>query len=181
MIYVSYHALSWCCHGTKTLSALLAFCSPDRRWISPTKVQFRHKGLVMQAFDVFFQVSLCMLLNRQQSPCRRLRPHDAHMQELYKDYVHVSGFVVFSGSEQFNFLQVSGLHNSLWLNDVIWRQGSRLTLVEVMTCCLTAPSHYLNQCWLIFTKVQWCSISLEISQPSVTKILFYCNFPGANE
>ena len=38
-------------------------------------------------------------------------------------------------------------------------QGSMSTLVEVMACCLTAPSHYLNQCWLIITKVrvQWCS------------------------
>ena len=24
-----------------------------------------------------------------------------------------------------------------------------------MACCLTAPSHYLNQCWLIIGKVQW--------------------------
>ena len=24
-----------------------------------------------------------------------------------------------------------------------------------MACCLTAPSHYLNQCWLIINKVEW--------------------------
>ena len=47
--------------------------------------------------------------------------------------------------------------NSLWPSDAIWRQGSRSTLVQVMACCLTAPSHYLNQCWLIITKVQRCS------------------------
>ena len=41
--------------------------------------------------------------------------------------------------------------NSLWPSDAIWRQWSRLTLVQVMACCLTAPSHYLNQCWLIIT------------------------------
>ena len=84
------------------------------------------------------------------------------------------------------------LVNSLWPSDAIWWQGSRSTLVQVMACCLMAPSHYLNQCWLIITKVQWCShlrtISLEISQPSVTKInlkiiflRFYWNLPGANE
>ena len=28
------------------------------------------------------------------------------------------------------------------------------TLVQVMACCLTAPSHYLNQCWLIISEVQ---------------------------
>ena len=26
-----------------------------------------------------------------------------------------------------------------------------------MACCVMAPSHYLNQCWLIITKVQYCS------------------------
>ena len=39
--------------------------------------------------------------------------------------------------------------NSLWPSDVIWRQGSRSTLDQVMAWCLRAPSHYLNQCWLI--------------------------------
>ena len=34
--------------------------------------------------------------------------------------------------------------NSLWPIDVIWRQGSRSTLAQIMACCLTAPSHYLN-------------------------------------
>ena len=26
-------------------------------------------------------------------------------------------------------------------------------LVTIMVCCLTAPSHYLNQCWLIITHI----------------------------
>ena len=48
------------------------------------------------------------------------------------------------------------LYNSLWPRDAIWRQGSKSTLVQVMTCCLTAPIHYQNQCWFIITKVKWC-------------------------
>ena len=28
---------------------------------------------------------------------------------------------------------------------------------QVMACCLTAPSHYLNQCWLIISEIQWQS------------------------
>ena len=44
--------------------------------------------------------------------------------------------------------------NSLWPSDTIWRHRSGSTLVQVMACCLTAPSHYLNQCWLIISKVQ---------------------------
>ena len=43
------------------------------------------------------------------------------------------------------------------LHCAIWRQGFSSTLVQVMACCLTAPSHYLNQCWLIINKVLWCS------------------------
>ena len=35
------------------------------------------------------------------------------------------------------------------------RSGS--TLAQVMACCLTAPSHCLNQYWLIISKVQWHS------------------------
>ena len=50
-----------------------------------------------------------------------------------------------------------GTINSLWLSDVIWRQGSRSTLAQVMACCLTAPSHYLNQCWLMISEVLWHS------------------------
>ena len=48
-----------------------------------------------------------------------------------------------------------GRVNSLWPSDVIWRQGSGSTLPQVMACCLTAPSHYLNQCWFIISKVHW--------------------------
>ena len=35
------------------------------------------------------------------------------------------------------------------------RSGS--TLAHVMACFLMAPSHYLNQCWFIISKVQWHS------------------------
>ena len=43
--------------------------------------------------------------------------------------------------------------NSLWPNNAIWWHRSGSTLAQVMACCLTAPSHYLNQCWLIITKI----------------------------
>ena len=47
--------------------------------------------------------------------------------------------------------------NSLWPGDAIgwYRCGS--TLVQVMAWCLMAPSHYLNQCWLIIKGVLWYS------------------------
>ena len=44
--------------------------------------------------------------------------------------------------------------NSLRPSDAIRGQRSGSTLAKVMACCLTAPSHYLTQCWLIIRKVQ---------------------------
>ena len=42
--------------------------------------------------------------------------------------------------------------NSLCPSDAIWRPRCWSTLAQVIACCLTAPSHYLRQCWLIFKK-----------------------------
>ena len=49
------------------------------------------------------------------------------------------------------------LLNSLWpTNAILWyRSGS--TLAQVMAWCLTAPSHYLNQCWLTINRAPWNS------------------------
>ena len=51
-----------------------------------------------------------------------------------------------------------GLLNSLSSGDAIWRHGTRSTLAQVMTCCLTAPNPYLNQCRLAITTVLWHSL-----------------------
>ena len=44
--------------------------------------------------------------------------------------------------------------NSLWPSDAIWRHN---LLAQLMACCLMAPSHYLNHCWLLFSQVLWHS------------------------
>ena len=63
-------------------------------------------------------------------------------------------------------------HCYMWLKDVRWLHRSGAALSQEMACCLTATSHYLNQCWLI-TEAHWhlaegnfdvwkyCYISLE--------------------
>ena len=43
--------------------------------------------------------------------------------------------------------------NSLWPSDAIRWHRSESTMAQVMACCLTAPSHYLNQCWLLLIEV----------------------------
>ena len=63
-------------------------------------------------------------------------------------------------------------------------------LTQVMACCLTALSHYLNQCWLIISKV-WHSSEgnfiRDIPQPpfikvslKITYLKLNWNLPGAN-
>ena len=48
------------------------------------------------------------------------------------------------------------------------------TLAKVMACCLTAPSHYFNQCWLIISKVLgafiWWHHSLNLAWNYLPKI-----------
>ena len=45
----------------------------------------------------------------------------------------------------------------MWPSNAIWRHRTGSPLAQVMARCLKAPSHYLNQCWLIISKVQWNS------------------------
>ena len=47
--------------------------------------------------------------------------------------------------------------NSLRPSDTKWWHRFGSTLAQVLAWCLTAPSHYLNQCWLIISNVQWHS------------------------
>ena len=53
------------------------------------------------------------------------------------------------------------LFNSLWPSDAIWQQRSGSTLAQVMAYCLTAPSHYLNQCLLI---IIWSLVIFTVGQ-----------------
>ena len=57
----------------------------------------------------------------------------------------------------------------------MWRQVSGSTLAQVMACCLTVPSHLLNQFWLPWWNPSECtSFILHIELENF-------NFPGANE
>ena len=39
----------------------------------------------------------------------------------------------------------------------LWCHKAGSTSAQVMACCLTAPSHCLNQCWQIISEVLWNS------------------------
>ena len=70
--------------------------------------------------------------------------------------------------------QISVGFNSLEPSDAIWRQRTRSTLAQVMACCLPAPSHYLNQCWLIMNLMLW-------HPPGNNYIEIYQNISSINE
>ena len=86
---------------------------------------------------------------------------------------------------------LSEVVNSLWPSDTIWWLRSGSMLAQVMACCLTAPSHYLKQCWLIITKEQWHSSdgSFTRDAPATNHWNyfenhlhnFFSNLPGVNE
>ena len=83
------------------------------------------------------------------------------------------------------------LINSLWPGDAIWRHKSGSTLVQVMACCLTAPSHYLNQCWPVISEVPWHSAKSNfpvraqaifcLKNLKIRLLKWLPHLPGANE
>ena len=81
--------------------------------------------------------------------------------------------------------------NSLWSNDAIWWHISGSALAQVIACCLTAPSHYLIQCWLLISEVLWNSpdsnftvnVQTTLQHNEFEDYTFRSlpHFPGANE
>ena len=80
--------------------------------------------------------------------------------------------------------------NPLQPSDAIWRHRTESTLAQAMACCLTAPSHYLNQRSLVINEVQCnhlkanlqeISLSLIDINSNVTHLKFHWNLPWANE
>ena len=53
-----------------------------------------------------------------------------------------------------------------------WWQRSGSTLDHIMTCCLTALSHYLNQCWLLIGEVLWYSSESNVTANDLAIFLY---------
>ena len=82
-----------------------------------------------------------LLIPHSNTECERVFSHGRKMRTEFRS------------STGRDALSAMCVLNSLRPRDVIWRHRSGSTLAQVMACCLTAPSHYLNQCWLIISKV----------------------------
>ena len=48
----------------------------------------------------------------------------------------------------------------------------RLTLAQIMACCLMAPSHYLNQCCPLISEVLWHSLKSNFTANAQATILY---------
>ena len=79
---------------------------------------------------------------------------------------------------------------AMWPGDAIWGHrsgpGSGSTLVQVMACCLMAPSYYLNQHWFLISEVLWYSqwvtnLPFSIMSFKIILLKLLLHLPGANE
>ena len=78
--------------------------------------------------------------------------------------------------------------NSLWPSEDMWWQRSGSVLAHVIACCLTAPRHYVIQCWLSLSPVRPSDNHLqalldEIHYPPLSKLdcQFHTTLHGAYE
>ena len=147
---------------------------------SPVTGEFPSQRPVRRSFDVFFDQCLNRRLSKQswgwwfEIPTWSLWRHcNVYALQQYMCYIPYHAVVyiyiyvcVYVCKVNFTYsIYYSGaacnayLFNTLWPSDAIWQHRSGSTMIQVMACCLTAPSHYLNQCWII-SKAQWHS-SLE--------------------
>ena len=76
------------------------------------------------------------------------------MLNMSKDLCQHCLSTVFNLNHSFSLQQLwQGNFNSLWCSDVIWQHRTGWILARLVSCHLTAPSHYLNQCWLLSGEV----------------------------
>ena len=64
------------------------------------------------------------------------------------------------------------LINTMWPSDTIWWNITGSTLAQVMACCLTASSHYPNQCWLLISEILWHSPQSNVTANAQATILY---------
>ena len=80
-----------------------------------------------------------------------------HWFRLWLDAIRLQTITWVNVDPDLNSYMPSQWVKLVWPSYTIWQQRSGSTLAQVMACCLTAPRHYLNQCWLIISEVHWLS------------------------
>ena len=139
------------------LIQMMAWCLPgDKPLTSPMMISLPTHICVTQLMQYYISFSVCRR-NKDPPPvpmdfAKPASPVTADVElATLRDLPD-------SGTTHLNALYaIKWVINSLWPSDTIWWPRSGSTLAQVMACCLMAPSHYLNQSWLIIREVQWHS------------------------
>ena len=79
--------------------------------------------------------------------------------------------------ENYYFKIIAASSNGQWVNsflpsDALWWHRSRSALVRAMACCLTAPRHYMRQCWLGIIAIHPTAISQNMHQICLQKLAY---------
>ena len=131
----------------------------DLMWLISEVWQYKHshgimmwypcsgKDLTLQSLPSYLESELSSL-----AKCAKNAGEDI-IAELKPSFF----FLTIISPQQRRLVRADSFLNSLWPSDAIWRQRSGSTFAQVMACYLMAPSHYLNQCWLIIGEVPWHS------------------------
>ena len=120
---------------------LNVYCSTFRHWCTTLKKMKRAQAHMR--ICIFFTVSLSYNYYTNSVWCLKEVNFSGQTQHLVESF-----------GQYINLLTHYGLVT--WNGDKWW-QRSCFTLAQVMACCLAAPSHYLNQCWLFINGVLWHS------------------------
>ena len=122
----------WCSWYISTRSDIIwfTFCSHDANFLHAELFHFQNS--VLNSGRVLFTVTSISII---------------HLSWNYPKTWQ--GYFV----QNFKMVEQRRTFNPLRPSDAIWRHRSGSALFHVMACCLMAPSHYLNQCWLIIRKV----------------------------
>ena len=122
--------------------------------------------------------------------CKNMRYFYTDTIEMCKTYTHSTCWTVYTmlcclpsvlgvslhdtiTQMKLSLLNAMGLNFS-WLlpSDAISRYTSESTFARVMTCCLTAPSDYLDQHWFVNSCVLWHSHQRNFIARASTTILY---------
>ena len=150
--------------------------------------------------SIFFQLTLLIRSRLLNSPSRKTRTDRLDIVDNKNDIDDLPGYFshrkrsystitkeplrallanlspLFCGLFSFNSVIIYAVWlvwvNSLWPSDAKWRHRFGSTLAQVMACCLTAPSHYLNQCWLHMNEVLWYSHESNFTANAQATILY---------
>ena len=77
------------------------------------------------------------------------------MQRCPQWHPYIIQFAFFSDRKSQTKSLLKYFESSVWLIVTKWRHNVTYicsTLAQIMACCLTVPSHYLKQCWLIINR-----------------------------